>query len=93
MFKYNSNTKIITTDDIILSGDNTTLGESLTDTLSQNISDIEELKANVKWLSMHGGSGSGGSGGGGSSTDPASQPSTFNLTASYTDINGNTLTD
>lgn len=92
MFKYNSNTKIITTDDIILSGDNTTLGESLTDTLSQNISDIEELKANVKWLSMHGGSGSGGSGGG-SSTDPASQPSTFNLTASYTDLNGNTLKD
>lgn len=91
MFKYNSNTKIITTDDIVIGSDNTALGNSLTDAIAQNSQAIEELKANVKWLSMHGGSGSGGSGGG--STDPAAQPSTFILTASYTSLNGETLTD
>lgn len=91
MFKYNSNTKIITTDDIVIGSDNTALGNSLTDAITQNSQAIEELKANVKWLSMHGGSGSGGSGGG--STDPTAQPSTFILTASYTNLSGDTITD
>lgn len=91
MFKYNSNTKIITTDDIVIGSDNTALGSSLTDAITQNSLAIEELKANVKWLSMHGGSGSGGSGGG--STDPAAQPSTFILTASYTSLSGEAITD
>ena len=59
---------IITDKDITITGaDN--LGDSLSDILQNQQTDINSLKSNVKWLYKYGGTGSGGGGGTGSSKD------------------------
>lgn len=63
--RLNNGNKIITDDDIILTGSGKTLSEEIT---SQQ-RDITELRSNVKWIYKYGGVGSGNGSGGGSSTD------------------------
>lgn len=63
--KLNGKNNFITDKDIIITEGNN-LGETLSDVLDTQQSDLEKLKSNVKWLYKYGGIGSGGSGSGGS---------------------------
>lgn len=62
--KLNNGSKIIGTDDIFVSSNNSQIGEDLAAVLTKQDSDILDLKKNVKWLYKYGGVG--GSGGGSS---------------------------
>ena len=72
--KFKGTNKIITEDDIILSDGSNTLSERLS---SQQL-EIDQLKSNIKWIYKYGGVGSGGSGGGGSSQQMFSIYATLN---------------
>lgn len=85
-FQYNDGTKLITSDDIIMTGSAKELGDDLTTVLEQQSNDIAQLKSNVKWIAKHGGVGGGGSGSGGGGGIATSTK--FNLRITYTDNNG-----
>lgn len=71
--RLNNGNKIITEDDIILSDGSSTLSERL----SSQQSDINQLKSNLKWIYKYGGVGS-GTGGGGSPIQSFSIYATLN---------------
>lgn len=85
--KLNQNNKqerIIGTDDIFISSNNSSLGNNLESLLLKQDQDIIDLKRNVKWLYKYGGvGGSGGGGGTGGTSDTK-----ISCTITYTDING-----
>lgn len=85
-FQYNDGTKLITTDDIIITGSAKELGDDLSTVLEQQSNDIAQLKSNVKWIAKHGGVGGGGSGSGGGGGIATSTK--FNLRITYIDNNG-----
>lgn len=87
LHKKNSNHKIIGTDDIIISSDNSNLGNKLSDILNKQDQDILDLKQNVKWLYKYGGVGGSGNGGSGSSKLKA------NISISYTNTAGDVVQD
>ena len=71
--RLNGKDRIITEDDIILSG------SSLSERFESQQTEINKLKSNVKWIYKYGGVGKGGSGGGGSTTP-------FSIYATLNDI-------
>ena len=62
--KLNGNKNIILDKDITITDPNC-IGDSLSDVLQRQQTDIEQLKSNVKWIYKYGGVGSGSGGGGG----------------------------
>lgn len=83
---YKDTTKLVTTDDVVMSGNTTELGENLSDVLQKQSKDIAQLKGNVKWIAKYGGVGGGsGSGGGGGEISTSLK---YEATIRYTDING-----
>ena len=78
----NKQHKIIGTDDIFVSSNNSSIGKDLESLLIKQDQDILDLKRNVKWLYKYGGVGGNGSGGTGASSTK------MQCTVEYTDING-----
>lgn len=65
----NNTSNIITDKDITLTGDFSSLGNTLFDVIDEQQKQIEKLRSNVKWIYQYGGTGGhGGGGGGGAST-------------------------
>jgi hypothetical protein len=65
--KINGKTNFISDKDIVITEGNN-LGETLSDILDNQQSDLNQLKSNVKWLYKYGGIGSGGGSGTGSTS-------------------------
>lgn len=79
--KLNNGSKIIGTDDIFISSNNSQIGEDLAAVLTKQDADILDLKKNVKWLYKYGGVGGSG---GGSSTEATK----ISCTITYTNTAG-----
>jgi len=79
--KLNNGSKIIGTDDIFVSSNNSQIGEDLAAVLTKQDADILDLKKNVKWLYKYGGVGGSG---GGSSTESTK----ISCTITYTNTAG-----
>lgn len=62
--KLNNSKNVINDSDVTLTGGKN-IGRSLSDVLTSQQNEIDQLKGNVKWVYKYGGVGSGGSGGGG----------------------------